>query len=73
MKLIKNLYFLQPLQALWMQRTKSAPSKPNQLCGLAAYGKMSAPEPEPEINLRLESLCRSMTEHALGGTGVGEI
>ncbi|XP_059472767.1 protein Smaug homolog 1 [Neocloeon triangulifer] len=68
----------EPLQALWMQqRTKSAPSKAaagSQLCGLVAtYGKLSAAEAEPDINLRLESLCRSMTEHALGGTGLGEI
>lgn len=66
---------LQPLQShLWMQRTRSAPPKPNQFCGLAAFGKVSpTQEPEPEINLRLESLCLSMTEHALGGTGLGEL
>ncbi|PSN56961.1 hypothetical protein C0J52_10865 [Blattella germanica] len=59
-----------------LQRTRSAPPKPNNFCGLsfAPGTKCEAPESnssvaDPEINSRLESLCLSMTEHALGGCG----
>ncbi|XP_021942921.1 protein Smaug homolog 2 isoform X2 [Zootermopsis nevadensis] len=59
-----------------LQRTRSAPPKPNNFCGLS-FGpgtKCATPESnssavDPEINSRLESLCLSMTEHALGGCG----
>ncbi|KAJ9574064.1 hypothetical protein L9F63_008590, partial [Diploptera punctata] len=59
-----------------LQRTRSAPPKPNNFCGLSFAPGTKCPTPEnnsssvdPEINSRLESLCLSMTEHALGGCG----
>jgi len=58
-----------------LQRTRSAPPKPNNFCGLsfAPGTKCQTPENsaavDPEINSRLESLCLSVTEHALGGCG----
>ncbi|XP_069690161.1 protein Smaug homolog 1 isoform X2 [Periplaneta americana] len=59
-----------------LQRTRSAPPKPNNFSGLSFGPGTKCPTPEnnsntvdPEINSRLESLCLSMTEHALGGCG----
>ncbi|XP_065347236.1 protein Smaug homolog 1 isoform X2 [Cloeon dipterum] len=71
----------EPLQTLFMQqRNKNAQTKATtspQLCGLAAstYSKLHPTETETtaDINTRLESLCLSVTEHALGGPGMGEI
>ncbi|XP_067011655.2 protein Smaug homolog 1 [Anabrus simplex] len=56
-----------------LQRTRSAPPKPNHFCGLKFSKCPPSQEAnavtDPEINSRLESLCLSMTEHALGGCG----
>nr|CAD7423306.1 unnamed protein product [Timema monikensis] len=48
-----------------LQRTSSAPMKPVYLSSLDVNNGAV----DPEINSRLESLCLSMTEHALGGCG----
>lgn len=59
-----------------IQRTHSAPVRPNPVVAslykqvAAGNGRMQADASanDPEINNRLESLCLSVTEHALGGS-----
>lgn len=50
-----------------VQRTNSAPVRPNPLPA-SLFGKVSdgVDSNDPELNIRLESLCLSVTEHALG-------
>lgn len=50
-----------------IQRTNSAPVRPNPLPA-SMFGKNTevVDSNDPEINIRLESLCLSVTEHALG-------
>ncbi|KFM64357.1 Protein Smaug-like protein, partial [Stegodyphus mimosarum] len=50
-----------------IQRTNSAPVRPNPLPA-SMFGKTveGVDSNDPEINIRLESLCLSVTEHALG-------
>ncbi|GIY04116.1 hypothetical protein CDAR_316982 [Caerostris darwini] len=50
-----------------VQRTNSAPVRPNPLPA-SIFGKVSdgVDSNDPELNIRLESLCLSVTEHALG-------
>ncbi|XP_039294385.1 protein Smaug homolog 1 [Nilaparvata lugens] len=55
-----------------IQRTQSAPPNPavsNTASGVTSSqpGVTSSPVSEPEINTRLETLCRQMTEKALSG------
>ncbi|CAN7999834.1 unnamed protein product, partial [Ixodes hexagonus] len=64
-----------------IQRTHSAPVRPSpvvaaaslykqQVAAAAAAGRVADNSAnDPEINNRLESLCLSVTEHALGGSG----
>ncbi|XP_015911017.1 protein Smaug homolog 1 isoform X2 [Parasteatoda tepidariorum] len=51
-----------------IQRTNSAPVRPNPL-PMSMFGKNvdGVDANDPELNIRLESLCLSVTEHALGG------
>ncbi|XP_067119817.1 protein Smaug homolog 1 isoform X2 [Centruroides vittatus] len=52
-----------------VQRTHSAPVRPNPLASIScktSEGNDSVVQ-DPEINTRLETLCLSVTEHALGG------
>ncbi|PRD31879.1 UNVERIFIED_CONTAM: Smaug-like protein 1 [Trichonephila clavipes] len=50
-----------------VQRTNSAPVRPNPLPA-SLFGKASegGDSNDPELNIRLETLCLSVTEHALG-------
>lgn len=50
-----------------IQRTNSAPVRPNPLPA-SMFGKNTdgVDSNDPELNIRLESLCLSVTEHALG-------
>lgn len=51
-----------------IQRTNSAPVRPNPL-PVSMFGKAvdgAVDSNDPELNIRLESLCLSVTEHALG-------
>ncbi|XP_063218133.1 protein Smaug homolog 1 [Bacillus rossius redtenbacheri] len=53
-----------------LQRAVSAPLKPNPPgSGLGFGADLGQGSADPELNSRLESLCLSMTEHALGGPG----
>lgn len=51
-----------------ISRTKSAPAKPLELSQHIKNCCTDCPN-DPELNTRLESLCLSVTEHALGGFG----
>ncbi|XP_013776798.1 protein Smaug homolog 1-like isoform X2 [Limulus polyphemus] len=57
-----------------VQRTNSAPVRPSPL-STSVFGEQGevgdTSSNDPEINTRLESLCLSMTEHALGGLDGG--
>jgi hypothetical protein len=50
-----------------VQRTHSAPIKSSFGLSLSSRPASEVNATEPEINARLDSLCLSMTEHALGG------
>uniref|UniRef100_A0A8C1GJN3 Protein Smaug homolog 1 n=1 Tax=Cyprinus carpio TaxID=7962 RepID=A0A8C1GJN3_CYPCA len=52
-----------------VQRTRSLPVHTNpHTMAMFQQTDLQVPVTEPDINNRLESLCLSMTEHALGGT-----
>lgn len=51
-----------------LTRTKSAPVRPDRPLQLGKLASEPVPN-DPEINTRLESLCLSVTEHALGSLG----
>ncbi|KAG8001138.1 Protein Smaug-like protein 1, partial [Nibea albiflora] len=51
-----------------VQRTRSLPVHTTpQTMVMFQQADLQLPVTEPDINNRLESLCLSMTEHALGG------
>lgn len=63
-----TLTFQQPVKQP-VTRTQSAPLRSHSLL----YGSLQVSEPQAtdtEINARLDSLCRSVTECALAGSGI---